>query len=70
MVKAADDENVQRFCAMASTPGLAAAIRKLHLSFDDDYTMEVAKAEQSAKHLGIEDLATSSPDPKVQFGEK
>jgi hypothetical protein len=36
MVKAPDDENIQRFCAMASTPGLAVAIRKLHLSFGDD----------------------------------
>lgn len=67
MLKAPDDENIQRFCVMASTPGLAAAIRKLHLSFDDDYTMEVAKAEQFLKRLGIEDVATSLLNLEPQF---
>ena len=70
IVKAPDDENIQKFCTMASTPNLAAAIRKLHLSFDDDYTMEVAKAGCFPKRLGPDDVATSLQDLKSQLEKK
>lgn len=70
MVKAPNDENIERFCAMASTPGLATAIRKLHLSFDDDYTMEVAKTDHFPECLGTDDVVTSSPDLKFQLEKR
>jgi hypothetical protein len=57
-MKAPDDADIQKFCAMTRTPDLAAAIQELYLHVDDDYTMEVQETE-SLDHLGNHDLATS-----------
>lgn len=40
-IDAPDDESIQRFCAMAKTPDLAASVRELNVFVDDDYSMKV-----------------------------
>lgn len=47
---------------MASTPDLAAAIRKLCLSFDDDYTLEVAHPDSLLERSATHDIAASSQE--------
>lgn len=59
IVKAPDIENIQRLCAMARTPDLAAAIRKLCLAFDDDFTMEIANASLPLEHPDTHDVGAS-----------
>jgi hypothetical protein len=68
-VKAPDDENIRKFCAMASTPGLAVAVRDLDLLVDDDYTMAVQKADLP-KRLETKDVVTSPQELSVQLGKK
>jgi hypothetical protein len=69
IIKAPDDENIEKFCAMARTPDLAAAVRELNLHVDDDYTMVVQKANLPER-LDRQDVAAAPQDLSVQLDKQ
>lgn len=69
LVNAPDDVNIQKFCTMASTPDLAAAIEELVLLVDKDYTTKLPKAG-SSRYLDTKNVATLPQSPNSQFSDK
>jgi len=69
IVRFPEDASIQKLCAMAVTPDLAAAIRKLVLFVDDDYTMEVQNADDP-NGLDTLDAAKSPQDPRIRLDNK
>lgn len=65
-IKAPDDAEIKKFCDMARTPDLAAAIQELDILVDDDYTM-VVQGTSSPKRPGTQDAPASSSDVNLQF---